>query len=44
MGMDQSRKGKPPAAESPLPAETVLLPTRGFTIDRHKALIAAGVL
>lgn len=26
----------------PLPPETVRLPERGFTIDRHKALIAAG--
>lgn len=31
-------------AEPPLPAETVRLPTRGFTIDRRKALIAAAVL
>ncbi len=30
--------------EAPLPAETVRLPRRGFTIDRRKALIAAGVL
>ena len=30
--------------EQPLPAETVRLPVRGFTIDRTKALIAAGVL
>ncbi|WP_120717786.1 phosphatase PAP2 family protein [Tsuneonella amylolytica] len=30
--------------EPPVPAETVRLPTRGFTIDRTKALIAAAVL
>jgi undecaprenyl-diphosphatase len=30
--------------EPPVPAETVRLPTRGFTIDRRKALVAAGVL
>ncbi len=31
-------------SEPPLPAETVRLPARGFTIDRGKALIAAAVL
>ncbi|MCT2558195.1 phosphatase PAP2 family protein [Tsuneonella sp. YG55] len=30
--------------EPPIPAETVLLPSRGFTIDRRKALAAAAVL
>jgi len=30
--------------EPPLPAEVVRLPRRGFTVDRHKALIASGVL
>jgi undecaprenyl-diphosphatase len=29
--------------EPPIPAEQVRLPQRGFTIDRHKALIAAAV-
>lgn len=29
--------------EPPVPAETVRLPTRGFTIDRRKALIVAAV-
>lgn len=28
----------------PIPAETVVIPTRGFTIDRTKALIASAVL
>ena len=28
---------------APVPAETVRLPERGFTIDRRKALIAAAV-
>lgn len=30
--------------EPPIPAETVVLPERGFTIDRTKALITAAVL
>ncbi|ANY20472.1 undecaprenyl pyrophosphate phosphatase [Tsuneonella dongtanensis] len=30
--------------EPPVPAETVRLPMRGFTIDRRKALIAAAIL
>jgi undecaprenyl-diphosphatase len=30
--------------EAPLSAESVRIPERGFTIDRRKALIAAGVL
>ncbi|MAO95095.1 MAG: phosphatase PAP2 family protein, partial [Citromicrobium sp.] len=42
--MDQSRVGDTTEPKAPLPAETVSLPARGFTIDRSKALIAAGVL
>lgn len=30
--------------DPPVPAETVVLPTRGFTIDRRKALLTAAVL
>ena len=42
--MDQSRVDATTEPKAPLPAETVSLPARGFTIDRSKALIAAGVL
>ena len=42
--MHQSRTGETTEPKAPLPAETVSLPARGFTIDRGKALIAAGVL
>ena len=41
--MHQSRTGETTEPKAPLPAETVSLPARGFTIDRSKALIAAGV-
>ena len=30
--------------EAPIPAETVVVPERGFTIDRRKALIVAAIL
>ncbi|MBB3032720.1 phosphatase PAP2 family protein [Alteriqipengyuania lutimaris] len=42
--MDQSRAGATTEPKAPLPAESVSLPARGFTIDRGKALAAAGVL
>jgi len=42
--MDQSRPDATTEPKAPLPAEQVSLPARGFTIDRTKALIAAGVL
>ena len=32
------------AEDKPLPAETIVLPERGFTIDRRKALVVAGIL
>ena len=49
---DCARAGSPVMAESdivtpeepPVPAEAIRLPTRGFTIDRRKALIVAAVL
>ena len=42
--MDHSRDAATTEPKAPLPAETVSLPARGFTIDRGKALAAAGVL
>lgn len=42
--MDQSRARVTTEPKAPLPAETVSLPARGFTIDRRKALAAAGAL
>ncbi len=30
--------------EAPIPAETMVVPERGFTINRKKALVAAGIL
>ena len=41
--MDHSRDAATTEPKAPLPAETVSLPARGFTIDRGKALAAAGV-
>lgn len=32
------------AEDKPLPAETIVLPERGFTIDRRKAMVVAGIL
>ena len=42
--MDHSHIGHGHEPQATLPAETVALPERGFTINRSKALIAAGVL
>lgn len=42
-GMEMQRSDTAAAAEAPLPAETVRLPERGFTIDRRKALIVAAI-
>ena len=41
--MEMQRSDTGAAAEAPLPAETVRLPERGFTIDRRKALIVAAI-
>ena len=42
--MNSQAKPISEAEDKPLPAETIVLPERGFTIDRKKALIVAGIL
>lgn len=41
--METQHKGEVTPQEPPIPAETVVLPERGFGIDRRKALIAAAI-
>lgn len=41
--MEMQRSDPVGAEEHPIPAETVRLPERGFTIDRRKALIVAAI-
>ena len=42
--MDETGGKTAPAPDGPLPAETYAVPERGFTIDRGKALVSAGIL
>lgn len=41
--MEMKQKGEVSPEEPPIPAEAVVLPERGFTIDRRKALIATAI-
>lgn len=41
--MDHLTRGGDDKGETPLPEEIVVLPERGFAIDRRKALLAAGL-
>lgn len=41
--MEDPHKGEVTPEEPPIPAETIVLPERGFGIDRRKAMIAAAI-